>query len=72
VNHKEFIGNLSEQQGLSRKKTIAYTHSLTDIFLKTLKKEDIQVSGFGKFIYEHNKRPKFEAGRKFLKEINIK
>lgn len=72
MNHKEYVTILSENLKISKKKTTTYIHQITDIFLNTLKKEDIVVTNFGKFIHQEGKRPKFEPNRKLIKEINIK
>ncbi len=69
--HKEFIQNLSNHLKLSKKKTSAYTNQLIDIIHQAVKKEDVEVRDFGKFIFRPKMRPKFEPSKKLLKEINI-
>ena len=70
--HKEFIQNLSTHLKLSKKKTSAYTTQLIEIIRDTLKKEGVDIRGFGKFIFQKDKRPKFQPDKKLIKEINIK
>jgi len=72
MTHKEFIQNLSEHLQLSKTKTSSYCKSLVELIRETLKKEDVNVKGFGKFIFEENKQPKFQPTRNLLQEINIK
>lgn len=70
--HKEFIQNLSTQLELSKKKTSAYSSSLIEMIRDALNTEDVNIKGFGKFIFQENKRPKFQPDKKLLQEINIK
>lgn len=70
--HKEFIQNLSTNLKLSKKKTSAYTHQLIDIIHQVVKKEDVEIKNFGKFVFQKDKRPKFEPDKRLLKEVNIK
>ncbi len=70
--HKEFIQNLSSHLKLSKTKTSAYTRQLIEMIHETLKSEGVDIRGFGKFVFQEDKRPKFQPDKKLIKEINIK
>jgi len=72
VKHKEFIQKLSEQLKFSKTKTATYSNRLIQLILQTASRENVQIDGFGEYIYRPGKSVKFQPDARLIKEINIK
>ncbi len=70
--YKEFVQSLSETLNISKAKTSSYTHKLINIILKSAEKEDVTITGFGKFVYHQGMRARFKPDDKLINEINLK
>lgn len=66
MNKAEFIKAVAEKSGLSPKDAGAAFEAMTEVIAETIKKEKIQISGFGSFELKH--KPEREGINPLTKE----